>query len=90
MDQDIIIDVPTEAGTSGKQTIEIPQAFNTIIGVQQYSDLSGQFENLEFSDFTLDSTITREIEGVSGIQYNRYTYNGSTPIGARELKFLVQ
>ncbi len=89
MDQDVTVDVVTEAGSTDKQTIEIPQAFDTVTGVQQFNTLSGTFDDIQFSSFTLDSTITRTIEGVSGIQYNRYSYNGTTPIGARKLKFLV-
>lgn len=88
MTSNITVDMVTEAGSTDKQTIDIPQAFSTITGLQQFNTLSNVFDNIQLSSFTLDSTITRTIQGVSGIPYNRYTHNGAI-IGARKLKFLV-
>lgn len=88
MTSNITVDVVTESGGGGaKQTIDIPQAFSTITGVQQFNTLSGVFDNIQLSTFTVTS-VTKTIQGVSGIPYDRYTHNGSV-IGARQLRFLT-
>lgn len=88
MTSNITVDVVTESGGGGaKQTIDIPQAFSTITGLQQFNTLSGVFDNIQLSTFTVTS-VTKTIQGVSGIPYDRYTHNGSV-IGARQLRFLT-
>tara|TARA_B110000902_G_scaffold251436_1_gene311707 strand:+ start:1483 stop:2829 length:1347 start_codon:yes stop_codon:yes gene_type:complete len=82
------VSMVTEAGSTDKQTVEIPNAFNTITGLQQFNTLSNVWDNIQLSSFTLNSSITRTIQGISGIPYNRYTHNGAI-IGARQLRFLV-
>jgi len=84
----VAVDVVTESGGGGaKQTIDIPQAFSTITGLQQFNTLSNVFDNINLATFTVTS-ITKTIQGVSNIPYDRYTHNGSV-IGARKLRFLT-
>ena len=88
MTSNITVDVVTESGGGGaKQTIDIPQAFSTITGLQQFNTLSNVFDNINLATFTVTS-ITKTIQGVSNIPYDRYTHNGSV-IGARKLRFLT-
>jgi len=88
MTSNITVDVVTESGGGGaKQTIDIPQAFSTITGLQQFNTLSNVFDNINLATFTVTS-VTKTIQGVSNIPYDRYTHNGSV-IGARKLRFLT-
>lgn len=83
-----IINIDMVAETGGnKQTIDIPTAWSTITGIQQLNTLSNTYDTISLGTFTVTS-VTRTIQGVGGIPYNRYTHNGST-IGGRRLRFLV-
>ena len=85
MTTDIVVDMVTESGGGGqKQTIDIPNAWSAITGLQQFNTFSGQFDDILLSTFTASAT-TRVIQG-NTINYTRYTHNGSL-IGARKLKF---
>ena len=77
----------TEAGSTDKQIIEIPDAFNTISGLQQFNTLSSTWDTILLSSFTPSTPTTRTIQG-NTVNYNRYTHNGAI-IGARQLRFLV-
>tara|TARA_R110000772_G_scaffold5884_1_gene20918 strand:- start:388 stop:1710 length:1323 start_codon:yes stop_codon:yes gene_type:complete len=75
------------AETGGnKQIIEIPVAWSTITGLQQFNTFSGTWDSINLSQFTITS-VTNTIQG-NVINYNRYTHNGAT-IGARQLRFTV-
>ncbi len=81
-------EVSMVAETGGnKQTIDIPVAWSTITGLQQFNTFSGTWDIISLGTFTVTS-VTKIIQGVSGIPYNRYTHNGAT-IGARQLRFTV-
>ena len=77
----------TESGGGGlKQYIEVPNAWSTITGLQQFNTLSNVYDTILLSSFTT-SSVTKTIEGQS-VNYTKYTHNGGT-IGARILRFLT-
>ncbi|MCP4252987.1 MAG: hypothetical protein GY936_17795 [Ignavibacteriae bacterium] len=81
------IQVAMVAETGGnKQTVDIPVAFSTITGLQQFNTLSGSWDTISLSTFTITS-VTKTIQG-NTVNYKRYTHNGSTT-GGRSLRFLV-
>ncbi len=71
---------------SDKQTIDIPVAWGTITGLQQFNTFSGQWDTISLSDFT-QTAVTNVIQG-NTVNYTRYTHNGAK-IGARQLRFLT-
>jgi len=76
----------TESGGGGaKQTIDIPQAFGAVTLIQQFNTLSGAYDTIALSSFTLDNTVTRVIQS-NTVAYNRYTHNGAV-VGGRTLRF---
>ena len=81
------VSMVTEAGSTDKQTIEIPDAWDTITGLKQYNTLSSTWDTILLSTFTGPTPITRTIQG-NTVNYNRYTHNGPI-IGARQLRFLT-
>jgi hypothetical protein len=82
----IQVSMVAETGNGDKQTIDIPDAWSTITGLQQFNTLSGTWDSISLSSFTTSAT-TQTIQGNS-VNYTKYTYNGST-IGARQLRFTV-
>jgi hypothetical protein len=81
------VSMVTEAGSADKQTIEIPDAWSTITGLQQFNTLSSTWDTILLSTFTGPTPITRTIQS-NTVDYNRYIHNG--PItGARQLRFLT-
>ena len=80
------VSLVAETGNGDKQTVEIPDAFSTITGLQQFNTLSNTYDTISLSTFTTSAT-TQTIQGIS-VNYTRYTYNGGT-IGARQLRFTV-
>jgi len=81
----IQVSMVTESGGGGaKQRIDIPNAWATISGLQQFNTLSGTYDSISLATFTT-SAVTQTIQGLS-VNYTRYTHNGST-IGARQLRF---
>ena len=75
----------TESGGGGvKQKIDIPNAWATIAGLQQFNTLSNTWDTINLATFTT-SAVTQTIQGLS-VNYTRYTHNGAT-IGARQLRF---
>lgn len=86
MSANIEVTVVAETGNGDKQTIEIPNDFDTITGVQLYNSFSGNFEIYALSNFTTSAT-TKTIQGNS-VNYTKYTYNGPQA-GERTYKFLV-
>ena len=85
MTTNIIVDVVTESGAGGqKQKIDIPDAWATIAGLQQFNTLSGTFDTINLATFT-QTAVTQTIQGLV-VNYTRYTHNGGQ-IGARQLKF---
>ena len=88
----IQVSMVTESGGGGqKQTVDIPQAWAPITGLQQFNTLSGTWDTLTGAaglvTFTTDNTATQVVQGVT-VNYTRYTHNGPT-IGARQLRFLT-
>ena len=80
-------EVSMVAETGGnKQTIDIPVAWSTITGLQQFNTFSGTWDSINLSQFTVTS-VSNIIQGNS-VAYNRYTHNGVTT-GARQLRFTV-
>ncbi len=75
-----------ETGSS-KQTLDVPVAWSTITGLQQYNTLSQTWDTINLATFQPATSITKTIQGLS-VNYNRYTHNGST-VGARQLRFLI-
>lgn len=87
MSQYVQVSLVTESGGGGqKQTVDIPDAFSTITGIQQFNTLNNTWEAIQLSTFTVTTT-THTIQG-NTVNYDRYTHNGNT-IGARQLRFLV-
>ena len=82
----IQVSLVAELGDGNKQTVDIPDAFATITGLQQFNTLSSTYDAISLSTFTT-SAVTQTIQGIS-VNYTRYTYNGAT-IGARILRFTV-
>ena len=82
----IQVSLVAETGNGDKQTVDIPNAFSTITGLQQFNTLSSTYDDILLSTFTT-SAVTQTIQGIS-VNYTRYTYNGAT-IGARILRFTV-
>ncbi len=82
----IQVSMVAETGNGDKQTIDIPDAWSTITGIQQFNTLSGAWETIALSSFTTSAT-TQTIQGNS-VNYTKYTYNDNT-IGARQLRFTV-
>ena len=80
-------EVSMVAETGGnKQIIDIPVAWSTITGLQQFNTFSGTWDIISLGTFTVTS-VTNTIQG-NTVNYNRYTHNGAT-IGARQLRFTV-
>jgi hypothetical protein len=79
----VIVDVVAES-LSNKQTLEIANVWGTLSRIEQYNDLSGQWDIIDINSFT-QSTTTNNINGYI-INYNVFTHNGSL-IGARRLRF---
>ena len=81
----IQVNMVTESGGAGfKQKIDIPNAWATIAGLQQFNTLSNTWDTISLSTFG-QTAVTQTIQGLS-VNYTRYTHNGST-IGARQLRF---
>ena len=81
----IQVSMVTESGGGGaKQKIDIPNAWSTISGLQQFNTLSQTWDTINLSTFT-QSAVQQTIQGLS-VNYTRYTHNGAT-IGARQLRF---
>tara|TARA_R110000796_G_scaffold16307_1_gene50831 strand:+ start:185 stop:1411 length:1227 start_codon:yes stop_codon:yes gene_type:complete len=83
----IQVSMVTESGGGGvKQKIDIPNAWATIAGLQQFNTLSNSWDTIPngLLAFTT-SAVTQTIQGLS-VNYTRYTHNGAT-IGARQLRF---
>jgi len=69
-----------------KQSVEFPDAWGSIGTLQQYNTLSGLYDTIDLSTFTV-TVISKTING-NNIDYNKYTHNGGL-IGARGLKWIV-
>ena len=82
----IQVSMVAENDGGDKQTVDIPDAWSTITGLQQFNTLSGTWDTISLSTFTTSAT-TQTIQGNS-VNYTKYTHNGSK-IGARQLRFIV-
>ena len=82
----IQVSMVAETGNGDKQTIDIPDNWSSIQGLQQFNTLSGTWDSISLLSFTTSAT-TQTIQG-NTVNYTKYTYNGST-IGARQLRFTV-
>ncbi len=79
------VSLVTESGGGGaKQRVDIPTAWSTISGLQQFNTLSQTWDTINLATFT-QSAVTNTIQGLS-VNYTRFTHNGAT-IGARQLRF---
>ena len=79
------VSLVTESGGGGaKQRVDIPNAWATISGLQQFNTLSNTWDTINLATFT-QSAVTQTIQGLV-VNYTRYTHNGAT-IGARQLRF---
>jgi hypothetical protein len=80
----ITTNMVAESG-GNKQTIDIPDNWGGITTLQQYNTLSGSWDTIDLSTFTI-SFVTNVIQG-NVVNYTRYTHNGAN-IGARQLRWL--
>jgi len=82
-------DVVAEDGTN-KQTVDFPDVWSTITGIQFYNTVSSTWEwiNGSKANSLLTFTVTSTTHTVQGnvVNYSRYTNNSST-IGARQLRW---
>lgn len=69
-----------------KQSAEFPTVWGAITILQQYNSLSGQYDTVAISTFTV-TTINKTINGAT-VEYKKYTHNGAT-IGSRILRWRV-
>ncbi len=73
-----------------KQTVDIPEVWKTITGIQSYNTVSGKWEQINGSrvnsltTFTKGTT-THDVQG-NVINYDRYVHNGSLT-GIRQLRW---
>lgn len=80
-----VITVGMVAETIGnKQKIEVPQIWGTLSKIEQFNELSQQWDVININTFTITTTTNNINENT--INYNVLTHNGSL-IGARELRF---
>lgn len=79
----IIVTMVAETG-GDKQTLEVPDIWGALSTLEQYNDLSGEWDLISTATFDVMST-TEKING-NTINYTIYEHNGSS-IGARELRF---
>jgi hypothetical protein len=80
----IEVDMQAEVIGGPKQTIDIPDVWTAIVGLQIFNTLSGVWDIINLSTFTTSQT-TQTIQG-NVIPYTQYEHNGST-VGARKLRF---
>ncbi len=79
------VSLVTESGGGGaKQRVDIPNAWATISGLQQFNTLSQTWDAINLATFS-QSAVTQTIQGAV-VNYTRFTHNGAT-IGARQLRF---
>jgi len=71
---------------SNKQYVEFPLLWGTITILQQYNTLSGLWDTIDLTSFTI-TDVTNTING-NVIDYKKYTHNGGL-IGARKLRWRV-
>ena len=81
----IQVDMQAEVFGGPKQTLDVPNVWSSITGLQQYNTLSLAWDTIALSTFTPTSATTHTIQG-NVISYTRYEHNGST-IGGRKLRF---
>jgi len=80
-----VIDVTMVAeNISNKQKLEVPNVWGALNKIEQFNDLSGQWDVIDINSFTQSST-NRTINGIV-VDYTTYTHNGSL-IGSRRLRF---
>jgi hypothetical protein len=80
----IEVDMQPEVAAGPKQTIDIPNAWSAITGLQQWNTLSNAWDVIALGGFTTSAT-TQTIQG-NVINYTQYVHNGGT-IGGRQLRF---
>ena len=70
-----------------KQTADIPDAWATIVGLQQFTPppIGPSWDPIPINSFTTSSVSRTGLDGAS-IPYTRYTHNGATT-GARQIRF---
>lgn len=78
----IIVDLVGES-SGYNQTIEVPNVWGKLKTIEQFSDMSNQWELIDKNTFTI-SAINKNING-SSVSYNQLTHNGSL-IGGRKLR----
>lgn len=83
-------DMQAETPTSGKQTVDFPDAWATIIGIQFFNTNNSQWEWINGTPTnslaTFDTSATTHVIQGNTINYTRYTHNG-TQIGDRLLRW---
>lgn len=94
MTNDIIVTMAAEPFVEGgdKQSILIPSAWSSIVGVMQFNDFSGEYEyignsaqnSLTFFDVT--EITSYDYYNGQTTSYQQWTHNGDE-VGARQLKF---
>lgn len=79
---DIIVSLVSES-VGNKQTIDVPTAWGNLSRIEQFNDMSNQWDIIDKNSFT-ETSINRTINGNS-VSYNKFTHNGSL-IGSRQIK----
>lgn len=69
---------------SNKQMIRMPNVWGVVSKIEQFNDLSNQWDVINVNSFTA-SNVNVDVNGTN-ISYRLYTHNGSL-IGARRLRF---
>lgn len=79
----IVVDMVAENVTN-KQSIQVPVIWGVLSRIEQFNELSNQWDIININSFTQTSTILN-INGYN-VNYNVYTHNSSL-IGSRRLRF---
>lgn len=82
----IEVSMAGETGNGDKQTIDIPDAWSTVTGLQQFNTFSGTWDPIPLSSFSTSAT-AHTVQSNS-VNYTKYTHTGAQ-IGARQLRFTV-
>lgn len=84
----IQVSMKAEVAAGPKQTINIPNAWAAITGLQQFNTLSNVWDTIANGLNAFTQTATTETIQGNVIGYTKYTHNGATT-GARALRFLT-
>ena len=84
----IQVSMKAEVAGGPKQTIDIPDTWDPITGLQQFNTLSNVWDTIANGLSAFTQTATTQVIQSNVISYTKYTHNGPTT-GARQLRFLT-